>query len=106
LAGAAPVSVQAVMAPDLVTVVVSGDLDAVTMSVVAARLAEVVTYRPRRLVFDLAQVGFIDCAATRLITSSGAILPDGGRPVLRRPSAAVRRLLDLTDLGAGCEVEG
>jgi anti-anti-sigma factor len=97
--------VETAITPDLTTVVVTGDLDAATMSVLSARLAEVVARRPQRLVFDLAQVGFIDCAATRLITGSGALLPDGGRPVLRRPSPAVRRILDLTDLGDGCEVE-
>jgi anti-sigma B factor antagonist len=97
--------VETAIAPDLTTVVVAGDLDAATMSVLSARLAQVIAGRPRRLVFDLAQVGFIDCAATRLIISSGVLLPDGGRPVLRRPSPAVRRILDLTNLGDGCEVE-
>jgi anti-anti-sigma factor len=97
--------VEAAITPGLTTVVVTGDLDAATMSVLSARLDQVMAGRPQRLVFDLAQVGFIDCAATRLITGSGALLPGGGRPVLRRPSPAVRRILDLTDLGAGCEVE-
>jgi anti-sigma B factor antagonist len=97
--------VETAIAPDLTTVVVAGDLDAATMSVLSARLAQVIAGRPRRLVFDLAQVGFIDCAATRLIISAGVLLPDGGRPVLRRPSPAVRRILDLTNLGDGCEVE-
>jgi anti-anti-sigma factor len=105
LADATLVRVATVMTSGVATVVVSGDLDAVSMSVLSARLAEVIGQQPRRLVFDLAQVSFIDCAATRLITGSAGILPAGGRPVLRRPSAAVRRLLDLTDLGVGCEVE-
>jgi anti-anti-sigma factor len=97
--------VEAAIETGLTTVVVAGDLDAATMPDLSARLAQVIAGRPRRLIFDLAQVGFIDCAATRLIISSGALLPDGGRPVLRRPSPAVRRILDLTDLGADCEVE-
>jgi anti-sigma B factor antagonist len=99
------VSVEADIAPDLTTVVISGELDAATVPVLSARLAQVLAGRPRRLVFDLAQVGFIDCAATRLIISSGGFLPAGGRPVLRHPSPAVRRILDLTDLGAACELE-
>jgi anti-sigma B factor antagonist len=99
------VSVEADIAPDLTTVVISGELDAATVPVLSARLAPVLARRPRRLVFDLAQVGFIDCAATRLIISSGGFLPPGGRPVLRHPSPAVRRILDLTDLGTACEVE-
>jgi anti-anti-sigma factor len=103
--GAGLVTVRAAIAPAVITLVVSGDLDAATMSVLSHRLAEVAARRPRRLVFDLAQVGFIDCAATRLIASAAAFLPAGGRPVLRHPSPAVRRILDLTDLAAACEVE-
>jgi anti-anti-sigma factor len=99
------VSVKAAIAPDLVTLVVRGELDAATMSVLSHLLAQVAVRRPRRLVFDLAQVGFIDCAAIRLIASAGGFLPPGGRPVLRHPSPAVRRILDLTDLGAACDVE-
>lgn len=103
--GAGRVSVTAAIAPDLTTVVVSGELDAATMSVLSRRLAQVAAQRPQRLVFDLARVGFIDCAATRLIASTIVFLPPGGRPVLRHPSPAVRRILDLTDLGAACDVE-
>jgi anti-anti-sigma factor len=105
--GAGHVSVQAAIAPDLITLVVSvsGDLDAATMSVLSHRLAQVAARRPRRLVFDLAQVHFIDCAATRLIASAADYLPAAGHPVIRHPSPAVRRILDLTDLAATCEVE-
>ncbi|HMG65300.1 MAG TPA: STAS domain-containing protein [Streptosporangiaceae bacterium] len=99
------VSVRAAVAPDLITLVVSGDLDAATMSALSQCLAQVAARPPRRLVFDLAQVAFIDCAATRLIASAAGFLPAGGRPVLRHPSPAVRRILDLTDLAAACEVE-
>lgn len=95
----------AVIGPDLTTIVISGELDAGTMPVLSARLAQVLAGQPRRLVFDLAQVGFIDCAATRVIASSGGWLPDGNWPVLRFPSPAVRRILELTNLGAHCEVE-
>ena len=45
------------------------------MSVLSHRLAQVAARRPRRLVFDLAQVHFIDCAATRLIASAADYLP-------------------------------
>lgn len=100
-----PVWVQADIAPDLATLVISGDLDAAAVPVLSARLAQVLVSGPRRLVIDLAQVGFIDCAATRLIISAGGFLAGGGRLVLRRPSPAVRRLLDITGLGAGCAIE-
>jgi anti-sigma B factor antagonist len=98
-------SVAADINPDLTTVVISGDLDAATVPALSARLAPVLAHRPRRLVLDLAQVGFIDCAATRLLLSSGGFLPDGGRPLLRRPSPAVRRILNLTGMDTICDVE-
>jgi anti-sigma B factor antagonist len=106
VAGAEPVSVVADITPDLTTVVISGELDAAGVPALSARLSQVLARPPRRLVFDLAQVAFIDCAATRLIISSAEFLPSDGRPVLlRRPSPAVRRILDLTEMGAACELE-
>jgi anti-anti-sigma factor len=98
-------SIVADITPDLTTVVISGELDAAGVPALSARLSQVLARPPRRLVFDLARVAFIDCAATRLIISSAASLPGGGRPVLHRPSPAVRRILDLTELGAACELE-
>jgi anti-anti-sigma factor len=99
------VTVRAAIAPAVVTLTVSGDLDAATMSVLSQRLAQVAARRPGRLVFDLAQVTFIDCAATRLIASAASILPAGARPVIRHPSPAVRRILDLTDIAAACDLD-
>ncbi|HEY6479323.1 MAG TPA: STAS domain-containing protein [Streptosporangiaceae bacterium] len=104
-AGTGLVTVRAAVAPDGVTLVVSGDLDAGTMPVLAHRLAQVAAGCPGRLVFDLAEVTFIDCAATRLIASAASLLPAGTRPVLRHPSPAVRRILALTDIAATCDLD-
>ena len=60
--------------------------------------------RPQRLVFDLTRVTFMDCAAARLIAGTDRWLPDGQRPVLRHPSAEVRRVLELTGLDTRCEL--
>jgi anti-anti-sigma regulatory factor len=54
----------------------------------------------------MAGVGFIDCAAARLIAGAGRFLPRGQRPVIRRPGPLVRRILELTGLDAYCEIEG
>jgi anti-anti-sigma factor len=86
------------------TVVLSGDLDLMTCPLLAARLAEIAAREPHRLVFDLARVGFIDCASMRIIIDSARFLPRGQRPVIRRPSAPVRRVLDLTGWRADCEI--
>lgn len=87
----------------MTTVVIRGDLDLTSTPSLAARLAPVLASRPRRLVFDLAQVGFTDVAAARLIISTSRSLP--GRPVIRAPGLLVRRLLELTGLDGHCEIE-
>lgn len=87
----------------MTTVVIRGDLDLCSTPSLAARLGPVLASRPRRLVFDLARVGFIDCAAARLITSTSRSLP--GRPVIRSPGPLVRRVLELTGLDSRCEIE-
>jgi anti-anti-sigma factor len=100
------VTVRAHISPGTATVVISGELDVVTASLLGEHLAPLLDNKPRRLVFDLDQVGFIDCAAARLIVGTGRYLPAGRRPVIQRPSPAVRRVLRLTGLDAHCEREG
>jgi anti-anti-sigma factor len=91
--------------PGVTTVVVTGELDLVSMPYLASQLALAVRDRPRRLVFDLGGTQFIDCGSARLIAGAGQWLPDGGRPVIRRPGPSVRRILELTGLDARCEIE-
>ena len=88
------------------TVFISGELDLVTMPFVSEHLTMVLEARPERLVLDLAQAGFLDCGSARMIVATGRSLPAGRRPVIRRPSPAVRRILELTGLDAHCEIEG
>jgi len=40
-----------------------------------------------------------------MIVATGRSLPPGRRLVIRRPSPAVRRILELTGLDAQCEIE-
>ena len=91
---------------DTATVVITGELDLTTRPVLADRLSPVLLIRPRRLVMDMAGTGFIDCGSARLILSAGRFLPEGGRLIIRRPSPVVRRVLELTGLDAGCDIEG
>jgi anti-anti-sigma factor len=87
-----------------ITVVLSGDLDLGSRSWLAQRLAETMGQQPRRLVVDMAQVGFADCASVRLIVAAGRLLPDGSRPVISRPQPVVRRVLHVTGLDMLCEL--
>ena len=92
--------------PGTTTIVVSGELDLVTMPFLAEQLTLVLRNKPSRLVFDLAGTGFMDCGSARLVAEAGQGLPAGRRPVILRPGPAVRRILELTGLDAHCEIEG
>ena len=87
------------------TIFVRGELDLVTMPVLAEQLARVSRAQPGRLVFDLAGTHFMDCGSARLIARAGRWLPAGQRPVIRHPRADIRRLLELTGLDSYCEIE-
>lgn len=97
-------AIQVDVTPERATVVIGGELDLVSMPVLAARLSVVLRRRPRRLILDMAGTTFMDCACTRLLASAGQFLPDY-RPVIRQPTSAVRRVLQLTGLEAEFEIE-
>ena len=87
-----------------ITIVLTGDLDIVNRSWLARHLAETMKRQPRRLVFNMAEVGFADSAALRLIVRAGQLLPDGGRAVIHHPPPVVRRALQITGLDAHCDL--
>jgi len=87
-----------------IIIVLSGDLDIVSRSWLARQLAETMKQQPRRLVIDMAEVGFADSAAVRLIVRAGQLLPDGARPVISNPRPVVRRLLQITGLDTQCDL--
>jgi anti-anti-sigma regulatory factor len=66
-------------------------------------LGEILARGPERLVFDLSETSFIDCACARALVAVGRMLP-GGMPVIRRATPAVRRVLELTGLSACCHL--
>jgi len=99
------VTIEVEACPGTTTIVVRGELDLATMPFLAAQLARAARDEPGRLVFDLSGTHFMDCGSARLITTAGQWLPDGGRPVIRRPRPGVRRVLELTGLDAHCEIE-
>jgi anti-anti-sigma factor len=91
---------------DTTTVVITGELDLTTRPALAERLSPILLARPRWLVLDMAGTCFMDCGSARLIVSAAQFLPEGRRPIIRHPSRAVRRVLELTGLDAECEIEG
>ncbi len=99
------VEVDVDVGPGATTVFISGELDLVTMPFLSEHLTLVLKAKPRRLVLDMARTDFLDCGSARMIVATGRSLPAGGRPVIRRPSPGVRRILELTGLDANCEIE-
>ena len=94
------------MTGSTVLIVVSGDFDAGNAASLAQRLAEALEHEPRRLVFDMAEAGFVDCASARLIVGTHRSLPAGIRLVISRPPRAVRRVLQVTGLDVLCDLTG
>jgi anti-anti-sigma factor len=101
---APPLTIETRLTAGTATVVIRGELDIATTPLLAERLAEILGRSPQRLVFDMTQVAFVDCAAIRLVVGAGQYLPGGRRSVIR-PSAPVLRILDLTGMDIYCEVE-
>ena len=99
-------AIEVEVSPGTTTVFISGELDLATMPFVSEQLTLVRQTRPERLVLDLTRTGFLDCGSARMIVATGRSLPAGQRPVIRRPSPGVRRVLELTGLDAHCEIEG
>ena len=99
-------AIEVEVSDEVATMVIIGELDLTTGPLLAERLSATLRAKPRRLILDMAGTSFLDCSSARLIVSAGQGLPDGQRPVIRHPSRAVRRVLELTGLDAGCEIEG
>lgn len=87
------------------TLVLHGELDLLTAAALSEKLTQALDKGPERLVFDLADVPFIDCASARIIGLAGQALPGGCRPVLRSPGPGIRRLLELIGLDVQVTVE-
>jgi anti-sigma B factor antagonist len=80
-----------------VVVELVGEMDIASADQARAELARVISKAPRDLiVVDLAAVTFMDCGGLRVLVVARNSL--GDRLILRRPSGAVTRLLDLADL--------
>jgi anti-anti-sigma factor len=90
---------------ETVTVTLSGEFDVTSEGFLADCLERVYQERPRRLIFEAAQVTFMDCASARLIVGTDRWLPHGVKPTIARPAPIVRRLLQVSGLSECCELE-
>jgi anti-anti-sigma factor len=76
-------------------IIVSGELDISNAKSLEATVASITAKRPERLIFDLAALRFIDSAGIAVLLSAATDVQDVR---LRRPSLAVRRVVELTGL--------
>jgi anti-anti-sigma factor len=86
------------------TAVIAGELDITATLPLRRQLRHIVDACPRRLSIDAAGIGFIDCAATRVVVDAGRSLPPGHKPVIHSPSPAMLLVLRLTGLASQCEL--
>lgn len=87
------------MTGETMTVVLQGEFDVTSEGALVAVLERVRERGPDRLIFEMAAVGYLDCASARLIVGIGRWLPDGVRPIISSPSPAVRRVLQVSGIG-------
>lgn len=100
-----PPAAEAVVTGQTVTVVLRGAFDATSAGFLPGRLEQIGQGRPRRLVFETARVSYLDCASARLLAGTSRWLPAGAKPVVKCPSPVVRRVLQVSGIGALCELE-
>jgi anti-anti-sigma factor len=102
---AAPAAIEVTFSEETATVLISGELDLVTMAFLTEQLTLIARRAPRQIVFDLARASFMDCGSARLIAAAGQLLPDRPRPVIRHARPVVRRIFELSGLDSLCELE-
>jgi anti-anti-sigma factor len=101
---ARPPVFEAVVTGNIVTVVLRGEFDVTSSGFLYGRLSRIRELRPVQLVFEMSQVTYLDCASARLIAGSSDWLPARVKPVVSRPSPVVRRVLEVSGIGASCEL--
>jgi stage II sporulation protein AA (anti-sigma F factor antagonist) len=80
------------------TVAVEGEIDFGTVGVFSARLADVVSRNPKRLVIDMTEVGFLDSSGLHAFVRVRKDLPEHCPVILRAPQCHVRQVFDITGL--------
>jgi anti-sigma B factor antagonist len=83
-------------------IAVSGDLDISNADELRASVTALVASDPERLVFDLSDLRFIDSAGIAVLLGAASHVEDVR---LRKPSPAVRRVVELTGLAEVLPIE-
>ena len=86
------ITVKVEVVAGVVTVFIVGELDLVTMPVLAARLEQILRDDPAQIVFDLAGTAFADIGSARLLVRAWQVRD--GRAAAGDPPSAARRTPD------------
>ena len=85
----------------------SGELDMVTAPLLAERLGGLCDEGARRLTLDLARLSFIDSSGlSALVSTLKRCRAAGGEVVLRSPTAATAKVLEICGLSQVFTIEG
>lgn len=77
------------------TIAIAGDLDIATVESVSHRIDQGLDGAPTHVVFDLAQVSFLDSSGIALMLQIAARV---GSAEIRHPTPIVRRVIEVTGL--------
>ena len=80
---------------DIPVVRVAGEIDVATADSVRAAIAAAMDHRPTRLVIDMESVSFMDSSGIAVLLEAAQ---QADSVVIRRPSNAVRRVIETTGL--------
>jgi anti-sigma B factor antagonist len=80
------------------TVTVQGELDVTAAAALSGHLGAVAARNPRRLVIDLAGVGFLDSAGLQAFARVRRELPEGCPVVIRSAQLRLRQVFEITGL--------
>lgn len=90
---------------ETITVTVHGEVDLYTAPMFWAWLVQGLRCAPARLVVDLGDVSFIDCAGVGVISRAADLMSGVVQIVLRSPNALAYKVLKLTGLDERCSIE-
>ena len=91
-------TVNAVRDGPVSTLILCGDLDLPATDGFLEQAALAVDDRTERLVFDLAEITFLDCTGIRALSIAARLAPSGCPVIIRSLSPMARRLVELLDL--------
>ena len=85
------------------TLILRGELDFLVSAGFLEQAARVVDDRTERLVLDLAEMTFLDCAGVRALVTAVSFAPCGCPIIVRGLSHPARRIIELLDLDLGLQ---